>query len=80
MSYKTYFGKTFSEEAEKVIGYLVAKNILGFLCAHENDTFDNLFPPGVDNHICCFTEDIGHLSSKQNISLQCRRDSSSCVC
>ena len=26
-----------------MIGYLVTKNILGFLCAHENDTFDNLF-------------------------------------
>ena len=26
-----------------MIGYLVAKNILGFLCAHENDTVDNLF-------------------------------------
>ena len=37
------FGKTFSEEAEKVIGYLVAKNILGFLSAHENATFDILF-------------------------------------
>ena len=42
---KANFGKTFSEEAEKVIGYLVAKNILGFLCALENDTFDNLFLP-----------------------------------
>ena len=28
-----------------MIGYLVAKNILGFLCAHENDTSDNLFLP-----------------------------------
>ena len=43
--FKAYFGETFSEEAEKAIGYLVAKNILGFLCAHENDTFDNLFLP-----------------------------------
>ena len=32
-------------KAEKVIGYLVAKNILGFLCAHENNTFDKLFLP-----------------------------------
>ena len=39
------FGKTLSEEAKKVLGYLVAKNILGFLCAHENDTFDTLYPP-----------------------------------
>ena len=35
--------REFSEEAEKVISYLVAKNILSFLCAHENYTFDNLF-------------------------------------
>ena len=34
---------TLSEEAKKMLGYLVAKNILGFLCVHESDTFDNLF-------------------------------------
>ena len=45
LQHKAYFGETFSEEAEKVIGYLVAKNILGFLCAHKNDAFDNLFFP-----------------------------------
>ena len=28
-----------------MIGYLVAKNILGFLCAHKNNTSDNLFLP-----------------------------------
>ena len=39
-SQKANFGETFSEEAEKVIGYLVAKNILSFLCAHENNTFN----------------------------------------
>ena len=42
---KAYFGKTFSEKSDKVIGYLVAKNILGFLCAHKNNIFDNLFLP-----------------------------------
>ena len=52
-----------------MIGYLLAKNILSFVCAHENDTFDTLFPPGVDSHIRSYTEDVGHLSSKQNISL-----------
>ena len=36
---KANFGKTFSEEAEKVIGNLVAKNVLGVMCAHENDTY-----------------------------------------
>ena len=43
MRLKAYFGETFSEETEKVIGYLLAKNIFSFLCAHENDNFDNLF-------------------------------------
>ena len=40
---KANFGETLSEEAEKVLGCLVSNNILGFLCAHENDTFDKLF-------------------------------------
>ena len=39
------FGETFSVKAEEVIGYLVAKNILGSLYAQENDTFDNFFLP-----------------------------------
>ena len=32
-----------TEEAKKVLGYLVAKHFLGFLRAHQNDTLDNLF-------------------------------------
>ena len=39
LSLEAYFGETFSEEAKKVLGYLVAKNFLGSLCAHQNDTF-----------------------------------------
>ena len=27
-----------TEEAKKMLGYVVAKNFLGFLCAHQNDT------------------------------------------
>ena len=34
-----------AEEAKKVLGYLVAKHFLGFLCVHQNDTLDNLFLP-----------------------------------
>ena len=40
MHLKAYFGETLSEEAKKVLGYLVAENFLGFLCVHENDTLD----------------------------------------
>ena len=34
-----------TEEAKKVLGYLIAKHFLGFLCAHQNDVIDNLFLP-----------------------------------
>ena len=34
-----------TEEVKKALGYLVAKHFLGFLCAHQNDTLDNLFLP-----------------------------------
>ena len=61
MCHKAYFGETLSEEAKKVLGYLVAKNILNCLCAHENETFDTLFPLSVDNYICRFTEGVGNL-------------------
>ena len=65
-SQKAYFGETLSEEAKKVLGYLVAKNILSFLCEHEDDFFDTFFfffppPLNVDNHICCFTEGVVNL-------------------
>ena len=30
--YRAYFGEVLSEEAKKVLGYLVAKKFLGFLC------------------------------------------------
>ena len=43
MRLKANFCETFSEEAEKVIRCLVSKCILGFLYAHENEHFDNLF-------------------------------------
>ena len=28
-----------------MLGYLVAKNVLDFMCARENDTLDNFFLP-----------------------------------
>ena len=34
-----------TEEVKKMLGYLVAKHFLGFLCVHQNDTLDNLFLP-----------------------------------
>ena len=39
-----------------MLGYLVAKNILGFLCELANDTLDTPYPPPppspvVDKHI-----------------------------
>ena len=33
------FSRDLSEEVKKVLDYLVAKNFLGFLRAHQNDTF-----------------------------------------
>ena len=36
---RAYFGETLSKEAKKVLGYLIAKNFLGFLCAYQNHTF-----------------------------------------
>ena len=42
-----------TEEAKKVLGYLVAKNFLGFLCAHQNDNFRESFSPVFGNHIFC---------------------------
>ena len=41
--YRLILARHFQRKLIKVIGYLVAKNILGFLCAHENYNFDNLF-------------------------------------
>ena len=37
------FWERHTEEAKKVLGYLVAKHFPGLLCAHQNDTLDNLF-------------------------------------
>ena len=62
MHLKAYFGKTLSEEAKKVLGYLVAENFLGFLCAHENDTLDTLFFLLVlTTTFAVFSEGVGNL-------------------
>ena len=46
-----------------MISYQVSKHILGFLCAHENEHFDHLFPHAVDSHVCYFLVAVGDLSS-----------------
>ena len=55
-----------------MIGYLVAKNILSFVYAHENDTFDNLFLPELTTTFAALPRALGisHLNKTFHCSAE----------